>query len=83
MSWIVQGISMACIVESSRDGGLPDASFPRTRETRLGLHPMGLDTRLRGYDGTRVIISTVKTLLLRVFSKKDTKSTKLEIGHCK
>ena len=53
-------------------GGLLDASFPRTRESRFGLRPISLDTRFRGYDGTPV----VETLPLHVFSKEDTKVTK-------
>ena len=38
-------------------GGLLDASFPRTRESRFGLRPISLDTRFRGYDGTKVTSS--------------------------
>ncbi len=36
-------------------GTLLDPSFPRTRETRLGLRKISLDTRFRGYDETQVI----------------------------
>ena len=38
-------------------GGLLDASFPRTRESRFDLRPISLDTRFRGYDGTQVTSS--------------------------
>jgi hypothetical protein len=54
-------------------GGLLDASFPRTRESRFGLRRISLDTRFREYDGTQV----VETLPLHVFSQEDTKSTKV------
>ncbi|MGZ8454279.1 MAG: hypothetical protein ACXWZE_19510, partial [Candidatus Binatia bacterium] len=54
-------------------GGPLDGSFPRTRESRFGLRPISLDTRFRGYDGTPV----VETLPLHVFSKEDTKITKV------
>jgi hypothetical protein len=35
-------------------GPLLDSSFPRTRESRFVLHGIDLDTRFRGYDGTKV-----------------------------
>ena len=50
-------------------GGLLDASFPRTRESRFGLRPISLDTRFRGYDGTQVDLFIVKTIPLHVFYK--------------
>ncbi|MGZ9187892.1 MAG: hypothetical protein ACXW6R_24810, partial [Candidatus Binatia bacterium] len=60
-------------------GGLLDASFPRTRESRFGLRPISLDTRFRGYDGIQVDLFIVKTIPFHVFSKEDTKSTKFGI----
>jgi len=33
----------------------PNSSFPRTRESRFAPSRIRLDTRFRGYDGTRVV----------------------------
>jgi len=51
-------------------GGLFDASYPRTRESRFGLRPISLATRFRGYDGIQVDLFIVKTIPLHVLSKK-------------
>ncbi|MGZ8496518.1 MAG: hypothetical protein ACXWWP_11510, partial [Candidatus Binatia bacterium] len=53
-------------------GGLLDASFPRTRESRFGLRPISLDTRFRGYDGTPQALRC-EYHPSHVFSKEDTK----------
>ena len=52
-------------------GGLLDASFPRTRESRFGLRRISLDTRFRGYDGARRLFAYISSP--HMYSKEDTK----------
>ena len=59
-------------------GGLLDASFPRTRESRFVLRRISLDTRFRGYDGAPEALRCAHHPLI-CFFEGGTKSTKFGI----
>ena len=59
-------------------GGLLDASFPRTRESRFGLRRISLDTAFAGMTEPRRLF-VMHIIPSSIFSKEDTKSTKFEI----